>query len=480
MIKAFFIRAGKKLRQLTKAKSPEVQADEETEPVQVQEQGPKQRRRRSPKGKQTKSVWTPAAFQVEPREGQSRFHDFALPDSLLHGIADLNFQYCTPIQAKALPPLLEGKDITAKAATGTGKSAVFLIGIFVQLLRESQKGERTTACPRALILAPTRELVLQIVKEGRALAQHTSLRILPVYGGTDYQKQEQALGESPVDVVVATPGRLLDYVSRKAIQLHQTRILVFDEADRMLDMGFIPDVRRIVAKVQPKEQRQTLLFSATLTEDIKNLANQWCVQPIYVESNPEQMAVDTVSQLVYTVTSEEKYTILYHLLVGQEHERIIVFTNMKSEAVRLHERLERNGIAPILMTGDVPQHKRQSRLERFRKDPKGIMIATDVAGRGIHIDGISHVVNYSLPNEPEDYVHRIGRTGRAGESGIAISFACEEGAFCLPEIEAYLGKPLACTLPPEELLHAVPPLQPRKKKEAHKEGQGSRRRKATV
>jgi ATP-dependent RNA helicase RhlB len=482
MIKAFFIQAGKKLRQLTSKKVPELRPAEGPQETPAQEEAPqKSRRRRS--SKVPRAAWTPANFQVEPLEGQSRFHDFSFPDSLLHGIADVNFQYCTPIQAKALPLLLEGKDIMAKAATGTGKSAVFLLGIFAQLLQEAQATERKSGCPQALILAPTRELVLQIAQEGKALAQHSSLRILAVYGGTDYQKQEHAFAEGPVDVVVATPGRLLDYVSRKTIQLHQTRILVFDEADRMLDMGFIPDVRRIVSKIRPKDQRQTLLFSATLTEEIKHLAAQWCVHPIYVESNPEEMAVDTVTQIVYTATSEEKYPILYHLLTGQEHQRVIVFTNMKSEAARLHERLDRNGIASVLMTGDVPQQKRMSRLERFRKDPKGIMIATDVAGRGIHIDGISHVVNYSLPNEPEDYVHRIGRTGRAGESGLAISFACEEGAFCLPEIEVYLGKPLACILPPEELLHPVPPLQARKKKEpkqGQRGGQGSRPRRKTV
>jgi ATP-dependent RNA helicase RhlB len=297
---------------------------------------------------------------------------------------------------------------------------------------------------------------MQITKDGQALAKYTQLRVVAVYGGTDFQKQEQQLRQGTADVIVATPGRLLDYVSRKAVSLAQAKIMVLDEADRMLDMGFIPDVRRIMGQLPAKEQRQTLLFSATVNEDVRRLAAQWCVKPVYIESDPEQVAVDTVEQVIYTVTSEEKYTVLYNLISSQEHARIMVFTNMKSEAARLHERLRANGIQAVLLTGDVPQQKRMARLEQFRGGDTEVMIATDVAGRGIHIDGISHVVNYTLPYEPEDYVHRIGRTGRAGESGIAISFACEEGAFHLPAIEEYIGKALPC-LPPEEELLAPPP-----------------------
>jgi ATP-dependent RNA helicase RhlB len=277
-----------------------------------------------------------------------------------------------------------------------------------------------------------------------------------VYGGTDYRKQEQMLAERPVDVMVATPGRLLDYASKRIVNLQQAGIMVIDEADRMLDMGFIPDVRRIIYKTPAKEKRQTMLFSATITEDVKHLASQWCVKPISIESESEQVAVDTVEQIVYTVISDEKYHVLYNLITVREHERIIVFTNMKREAVRLNDRLRRNGINAVLLTGDVPQKKRMARLESFRAGKVQVMIATDVAGRGIHIDGISHVVNYTLPYEPEDYVHRIGRTGRAGESGIAVSFACEEGAFQLPDIEEYIGKPITCVMPEEDLLVTPP------------------------
>ncbi|MCW5200193.1 DEAD/DEAH box helicase, partial [Desulfobulbus sp. F1] len=264
------------------------------------------------------------------------------------------------------------------------------VALFTRLLNEKQ-APRTPGLPRALIIAPTRELVMQIVKDGKALAKYTPLRIVAVYGGTDYQKQAQQLAERPTDVIVATPGRLLDYVSKKIITLDQAGIMVIDEADRMLDMGFIPDVRRIISRIKPKEQRQTMLFSATVNEDVRHLASQWCVKPEQIESDPGQVAVDTVQQVIYTVTGEQKYTVLCNLIAQQSHERIMVFTNMKSEAARLHERLKRSGINAALLTGDVPQQKRMSRLERFRAEKTGVMIATDVAGRGIHIDGISPV-----------------------------------------------------------------------------------------
>jgi ATP-dependent RNA helicase RhlB len=273
----------------------------------------------------------------------------------------------------------------------------------------------------------------------------------------DYQKQRKNLTEQPVDVLVATPGRLLDYVGKQVINLNQARIMVIDEADRMLDMGFIPDVRKIIYKTPPKEQRQTMLFSATFTEEVKQLSAQWCRDPITVEPEPEQVAVDTVRQIVYLTTSAEKYTVLYNLITGKEHERILVFTNMKNEAKRLSERLERHGVKCTLLSGDVPQEKRTARLEAFREGKVKVMVATDVAGRGIHIAGISHVINYTLPYEPEDYVHRIGRTGRAGVSGISISFACEEDAFVLPEIEEYIGESLRCVQPEESLLVSPPP-----------------------
>ena len=373
----------------------------------------------------------------------------------MHGIADLDFKYCTAIQQEALPVALDGKDLIGRASTGMGKSAVFLIAIFSRLLREKQSKKRP-GFPQALIIAPTRELVIQIAKDARAIGKYTPLRVAAVYGGTDYQKQQQDLARRPVDIVVATPGRLLDFASKKVVQLSQARIMILDEADRMLDMGFIPDVRRIIYKTPAKEQRQTMLFSATITEEVKQLSAQWCVNPKFIETEKEQVAVDTVQQIVYMTSSAEKYNVLYNMITNRDHERILVFTNMKREAKSLFERLRRDDVNCVLLTGDVPQDQRTKRLERFRSGRVEVMIATDVAGRGIHIAGISHVINYTLPYEPEDYVHRIGRTGRAGAAGISISFADEKSGFYLPEIEEFLGVPMPCSQPDESLLASPP------------------------
>jgi len=442
-------------------RSPEPQA----KTAEKAERPGKYRRSRNRRG--AKPKWDLNSFQVDPVPGKSRFHDFDLPLPLMRAIADLDFKYCTPIQAKALPDALAGKDIVGRASTGTGKSAVFLIALFTRLLQERNPAGKP-GTPRALIIAPTRELVMQIAKDGQGLAKYTGLRIVAVYGGTDYQKQMEQLQRGRVDVVVATPGRLLDYVGKNVIRLHQARTMIIDEADRMLDMGFIPDVRRIVYRTPKKENRQTMLFSATVTPEVKHLASQWCVKPLSLETEAEQVAVETVEQVVYMTTTAEKYNVLYNTITAIEHERIIVFTNMKSEAKKLYDRLRRNDINCTLLTGDVPQQKRQARLERFREGQVNVLIATDVAGRGIHIDGISHVFNYTLPYEPEDYVHRIGRTGRAGKSGISISFADEEGAFYLPEIEEYIGMTLPCLQPDESLL--VTPPKGRAPKKIHHQG----------
>ena len=446
--------------------------DSEPQPVASGKPSPTAKYRH-PRKQKTK--WELDSFQVDPLPGKSRFHDFDLPMPLMRAIADLDFKYCTPIQAKALPDALAGKDMVGRASTGTGKSAVFLIALFSRLLRERPAAGKP-GTPRALIIAPTRELVMQIAKDGRQLAKYTRLRIVAVYGGTDYQKQMELLERGKVDVVVATPGRLLDFAGRNVVRLHQVRTMIIDEADRMLDMGFIPDVRRIIGRTPKKEDRQTLLFSATITTEAKHLAAQWCVKPLSLETEAEQVAVDTVEQIVYMTTAAEKYNVLYNTIIGSEHERIIVFANMKSQARKLYDRLRRNDINCTLLTGDVPQQKRQARLERFREGKIEVLIATDVAGRGIHIDGISHVFNYTLPYEPEDYVHRIGRTGRAGKSGISISFADEEGAFYLPEIEEYIGKSMPCMQPDEALLVTPPKGRAPKKTPRHHPPRKKKRR----
>ncbi len=411
------------------------------------------------KKRRKKKRWTQEQFEVVPVPGKSRFHDFGLPAAIMHAIADLDFQYCTPIQEKSLPHVMEGKDLIGKAHTGTGKSAVFLITILTRLLQQGQKSTKEKS-PRALVIAPTRELVIQIAKDGRQLAQYTPLKITAVFGGADYQKQIDTLQRGKTDIIVATPGRLLDFVGKKIVSLRNCEIMVIDEADRMLDMGFIPDVRRIISRLPEKSHRQTLLFSATITEEVKRLASQWCKTPQLVEIEPEQVAVETVDQIVYLVTTEEKYTVLYNLIAAHKDERIIVFANQKAEVRKLYERLQRNNIHCTMLSGDVPQNKRLNRLENFRSGRVNVLIATDVAGRGIHIEGISHVVNYTLPYEPEDYVHRIGRTGRAGAGGTSISFACEEGSFYLPDIEEFIGRQLECVAPEKTLLTKPPKGSP--------------------
>lgn len=418
---------------------------------------PQEEVREKPKSKPRprKPPWTLDAFVVPEEEGKARFHDFEIPVPLMHGIADLTFQYCTPIQEKSLPTVLEGKDIIGKANTGTGKTAVFLIGIMARLMAD-RKGGYGKRAPRALILAPTRELVIQIVKDAKKIGKYSQLNVAAVYGGAEYEKQMELLQRGKIDIVVATPGRLIDFYNKRVVRLDRCSCLVIDEADRMLDMGFIPDVRRIVAWTPKKRDRQTLMFSATISVEVNRLSDQWCVEPVIVEAESDQMTTATIEQSVYLVTTEEKYHILYNIIKQNPDERIMVFANMKSDTRKLADRLSRNAIDCVLLSGDVPQNKRQSRLERFREGKTKVLVATDVAGRGIHIDGITYVVNYTLPYEPEDYVHRIGRTGRAGVEGKSVSFADEEGSFYLPDIEEYIGEKLKCVVPAEDLLVEAP------------------------
>lgn len=497
MIKKIFNLANKKIQTMARSaihrspknpteKAPEAQS-EGTEPVppdtlktvKTEPADNKPTKFRQPSRKKAKKVvaWDPEQFKVIPVPGKTRFHDYDLSPEVMHAIADLDFQYCTPIQEKSMPTVLDGLDMVGKANTGTGKSAVFLIAILTRLLQQ----EKSTAPsgsfkPRALVIAPTRELVAQIAKDGKKLAKYTSLKITAVYGGVDYQKQMEEARQGKTDIIVATPGRLLDFMNKKVIRLDRCEIMVIDEADRMLDMGFIPDVRRIIGRIKDKEQRQTMLFSATITEEVKRLAFQWCRKQTIIDVETEQLSVDTVEQLVYLVTTEEKYTVLYNLIKSRQDERIMVFTNQKHESKTLSQKLQANGIRCSLLTGDVPQQKRMQRLESFRSGKVKVLIATDVAGRGIHIDGISHVVNFTLPYEPENYVHRIGRTGRAGAKGTSISFACEEGSFYLPDIEEYIDKKLECEVPDESLLVPPPARKATPKSNPRKKPQQRRRR----
>jgi ATP-dependent RNA helicase RhlB len=406
-------------------------------------------------------AWKASASGVPIIEGKTRFHELGLPEPVLRALHDLGFHYCTPIQAEILPSTLKRKDATGRAQTGTGKTAAFLITALTWMLENPIEGKRDHGTPRVLIVAPTRELVLQIEAEAVKLAKYCPFTVMSVFGGMDYEKQKRALKGKKIDIIVATPGRLLDFNRRRDVHLGKVEILVLDEADRMLDMGFIPDVRRIINSTPPKAKRQTLLFSATLTPEVSRLAAQWTKDPVIVEIEPEQVAVDSVNQLVYIVTTREKYALLYNVITKQDLKRVLVFCNRRDETRRLADLLKRYGINCALLSGEVPQKQRIRTLENFRRGDIRVLVATDVAGRGIHVDEISHVINYTLPENPEDYVHRIGRTGRAGALGTSVSFACEEDSFYIPDIEEYTGQKLHCVYPDDEWLK-LPPAPPRK------------------
>jgi ATP-dependent RNA helicase RhlB len=406
--------------------------------------------------KKLKPEWSIDNFQIIEVEGKRRFHDFSLPTKVMHAIFDMGFEYCTPIQAEILDKTLAGRDAAGRAQTGTGKTAAFLITIFTNLLSKPDKRKQRSGSPRALIIAPTRELVMQIASDARQLARRTNLDIVSVFGGIDSRKQEKEIYDSNSDILVATPGRLLDFTGRQIIKLRETEIFIIDEADRMLDMGFIPDVRRIVYNLPSKANRQTLLFSATLTPEVNNLASQWTKDSVSVQIEPEKVTVDTVEQIVYLTENKYKNFLLYNIITNDQIDQAIIFGNRRDETRRITDFLKANQINCALLSGDVSQNLRIKTLDNFKSGNIKILIATDVAGRGIHVEGVSHVINYNLPYDPEDYVHRIGRTGRAGKNGISISFACEEDSFYLPDIEEYIGHKLKCTFPAEELLLPSP------------------------
>ncbi len=384
-------------------------------------------------------------------EGKTRFLDLPIHEDVQFGIQHEKFKYCTPIQAMALPPALEGKDIAGKAQTGTGKTAAFLVSIFTEFLNHPLQGPRNPGQPRALVLAPTRELAIQIHKDAEALGIYTGLTSVVVFGGMDHEKQRRELLQ-PIDLLIGTPGRVIDYSRGSTLNLGKVEILVIDEADRMLDMGFIPDIKRIVAQLPRKGERQTMLFSATLEESILRLAGGWLAAPVVLESEPEKMVSENINQTFYSVLREEKLGLLLYILRTMPFDRMIIFGNRKDVNARLQHDLHRYGYEVPLLSGDIPQDKRLKILEKFRTAAEKIIIATDVAARGIHVDDVSIVVNYDLPERPEDYVHRIGRTGRAGHTGTSISFLCEYGAYNLPPIEELLGCRFSSVLPTEEML----------------------------
>ena len=405
------------------------------------------------------AAWDPASFQVEPLEGKRRFHDFDIPGEVMHGIQELGFKYCTEIQALSLEQALAGKNIAGKAQTGSGKTAAFLVAILTRYLRTPENRAQQGGQPRALVIAPTRELVIQICKDADAIGKYTGLRSLAVYGGMDYDRQRKEVLASPVDLLVATPGRLLDFTKSRVIDLSKVDTLVIDEADRMLDMGFIPDVRRIMSYLPPKQKRTTMLYSATLNETVMRLAMNWMEEPYKAEVESQTNATDTVKQVVYVIQAKDKFTVLYNHIALHPAARTIVFCNRKSTTEDVYESLKIRGVSVEMLSGDVNQNKRLKVLDAFKDGEVKIVVATDVAGRGIDVKGLEYVVNFDFPYEAEDYVHRIGRTGRAGSTGVAISFADEFESCQIPDIEAYIGEPLKCTVigPDDPLLKKIPP-----------------------
>jgi len=387
----------------------------------------------------------------------------------MHAIHDLGFLYCTPIQAGILPHTLKARDATGRAQTGTGKTGAFLITILTHLLRKPAEKQGKKGTPRALILAPTRELVLQIEKDAKALGKYSGKKAMAVFGGMEYGIQQEQLRAEQIDIVAATPGRLLDFKRKGKIDLSKVEILVIDEADRMLDMGFIPDVRRIIESTPMKGSRQTLFFSATLTPDVNRLAASWTRNAIEVDVVPAtDITLASIDQVVYITTDDEKFLLLYNLITKRNWEMVMVFANRRDETQHLKEMLTARGIRCGLLSGDVSQEQRVRTLEGFRNAKFKVLVATDVAARGLHIDGVSHVVNYSLPMDPQDYLHRIGRTGRAGASGTSVSFATETEAYGIPDIEKFIGRDLVAIHPDQDLLMALPALaegvsEPRKR-----------------
>lgn len=352
------------------------------------------------------------------------------------GIHAAGFTHCTPIQALTLPTALEGNDVAGQAQTGTGKTAAFLLVMFQRLLKNQP--EKAGKNPRSLVLAPTRELALQIHKDAMLLGSETGLRFALAYGGVDYEKQRKSI-QGGVDILIGTPGRIIDYFKQHVFNLRSIEVMVLDEADRMFDLGFIKDIRYVLRRLPPLDKRQSLMFSATLSYRVLELAYEHMNEPELLKVETENITAENVHQTVYYPANEEKLPLLVCLLRRYEGGRFMVFTNTRAAADRVERTLNANGFHSAAISGRVPQKRRQTLLKRFHDGEMPILVATDVAARGLHIPDVSHVINFDLPQDAPDYVHRIGRTARLGARGEAISFACENYAFHLPEIEDYIG-----------------------------------------
>lgn len=389
---------------------------------------------------------------------KTRFSNLELSDSIIKSLKQAGYTECTPIQDKTLPLSLRGKDIAGQAQTGTGKTAAFLLATFQHLINDESEKIKN---PRALILAPTRELAIQIHKDALLLGKHLNLKCALIYGGTDYKKQLDSL-KSNVDIIIGTPGRIIDFFRQNAFTLNNIQVSVLDEADRMFDLGFIKDIRFLLRRMPPPEKRLNLLFSATLSYKVTELAYEHMNKPELVKIESEEVTSKDIIQSAFCPANDQKIPLLFGLLQKHKPERCIVFVNTKRCAEQLERYLVANEFKVAVLSGDVPQDKRERLLNDFQKDKVNLMIATDVAARGLHIPAVSHVINYDLPQDAEDYVHRIGRTARFGASGVAFSFICEDYAYSMPDIEDFIGEKIAVTIISEDML-ATDIKQPEKR-----------------
>ena len=395
---------------------------------------------------------------------QTRFDSLGLEPDLLKGVESAGFTFCTPIQELSLPHALAGKDVAGQAQTGTGKTAAFLLAAMQYLLTRPAHEKRRKNQPRAIVLAPTRELAIQIEKDAQSLGEFSGLKIGVVYGGAGYVSQRTMLEEG-LDILIGTPGRVIDYFKQRVFDLKALDVMVLDEADRMFDLGFIDDIRYLLRRMPKPDKRLNMLFSATLSHRVAELAYEHMNSPEEVAIEPDQKTVDRIRQVVYYTSMEDKIPLLIGMLKQKHLTRTIVFVNTKRVAEKIEDYFRGNDIEGSVISGDVPQKKRIRLLERFSTGDLPVLVATDVAARGLHIPDVSHVINYDLPNDAEDYVHRIGRTARAGAEGDAISFACEDYAYHLPDIEEYVGHKLPNEPVPTELFADIkaPVRRPRKK-----------------
>ncbi len=401
-----------------------------------------------------------------------KFADLDVPQPLRDGLNELGFEFMTEVQAASIPLSLTGKDVAAQAQTGSGKTAAFLVTIFNHILTKPRRKTRGV-CPRAIIITPTRELAVQVAKDAEAIGKYLDLKIRLAYGGVDYQKQRDAIKDG-VDLLVGTPGRLIDYLKQRIYHLEDVELAVIDEADRMFDMGFVDDIRFMMQRMSAFDKRQSMLYSATLSLRVRELAYEHMNMPEHLEVAADSIVADKVEQVLYHLGSSEKISFLLGYLEKEEWEKAIIFINTKRMGNKLMDYLNFNGYISTVLSGDVSQERRLKVLKRFTAGEIKILVATDVASRGLHIPGVTHVFNFDLPQDCEDYVHRIGRTARAGASGKAVTFACEDYVFSLGEIEEFIGKQIPSESPPLDYFIDVkkPPYKPRPKTDGPRSGGG--------